>query len=386
VATLSAPLVRYCALYATLYAGFGVQSPFLPAMFRAHGLSAEQIGLVLGIGTAVRLLSGLFANSLADRLDALRPILAVCAGGAALAALGYLPAYCFWALLAAALVQAALLAPLTTLADALALGASTPRPEAAGEGFEYGWVRGVGSASFIAGLIASGQAVVAFGIAVIVWLNAALLAGAAVAALAIPKRRARASVHGAAQVSPWALLRLRRFRQVLIVAALVLGSHAMHDSFAIILWTTNGMSAGTAGLIWSESVAAEVLMFFLIGPGIVDHLGPSRTMALCALTGVLRWTVMALTAAPLAMALVEPLHGFTFALLHLACMRVIARIVPPALEATAQALYGTVAIGLATAVLTMLSGALYAHFGAAAFGLMAALCAFGLLIALFARD
>jgi len=86
------------------------------------------------------------------------------------------------------------------------------------------------------------------------------------------------------------------------------------------------------------------------------------------------------------MALVEPLHGFTFALLHLACMRELARIVPPELAATAQAFYGTVAIGLATAVLTIVSGALYARFGGAAFGVMAGLCAFGLLSALLARD
>jgi len=386
VVSVSAPLLRYCILYAALYAGFGVQSPFLPALFRAHGLSAEEIGLVLGIATAIRLLSGFSANALADRLNASRLILAACAGSAAMAALLYLPAYGFWALLAAALLQAALLAPLTTLADALALGASAARPQASGEGFEYGWVRGVGSAAFIAGLIASGQAVAAFGIAIIVWLNAGLLAGAAGAAFAVPQRRHPISVPRAVQASPWDLLRLRRFRQVLVIAALVLGSHAMHDSFAVIRWTTSGMSAGTAGLIWSESVAAEVLVFFLIGPRIIDRLGASRTLALSAAAGVLRWVVMALTAAPWAMALIEPLHGFTFALLHLACMRVLARIVPPGLEATAQALYGTVAIGLATAVLTVASGALYGRFGAAAFGIMAVLCVVGFVIAVLARD
>jgi MFS_1 like family len=38
---------------------------------------------------------------------------------------------------------------------------------------------------------------------------------------------------------------------------------------------------------------------------------------------------------------VEPLHGLTFALLHLACMAVIARTVPSRFAATAQAIYGT---------------------------------------------
>jgi MFS transporter, PPP family, 3-phenylpropionic acid transporter len=386
VVGFSATLVRYCILYGTLYAGFGVQSPFLPALFHAHGLRAEEIGLVLGLGTAIRLVAGPCANSRADRLDASRSILAACAAGAAVTALFYLPAYTFWALLAAALLQAALLAPLTTLTDALALGASTARDEAARGGFEYGWVRGTGSAAFIAGLIMSGQAVAAVGIASIVWLNAGLLVSAAMAGLAVPKHTRTIPATGGPQASPWDLLRLKRFRQILVIAALVLGSHAMHDSFAVIRWTTAGMSAKTAGLIWSESVAAEVLVFLLIGPRIIDRLGSSRALVLAAAAGMLRWVVMALTAAPLAMALVEPMHGFTFALLHLACMGVLAQIVPPRLAATAQALYGTVAIGLATAVLTVVSGALYARFGAGAFGMMAGLCALGMVSALLLRD
>jgi len=47
---------------------------------------------------------------------------------------------------------------------------------------------------------------------------------------------------------------------------------------------------------------------------------------------------------------------------------------PPGLKGTAQALYGTVGIGGATACLTLVSGALYARVGAHGFWVMAALC------------
>jgi PPP family 3-phenylpropionic acid transporter len=75
-------------------------------------------------------------------------------------------------------------------------------------------------------------------------------------------------------------------------------------------------------------------------------------LAVAALAGMLRWAVLAL---------VQPLHGLTFALLHLACM------VPPGLEGTAQALYGTVGIGVASAGLTLVSGVLYARVGVQGF-------------------
>ena len=47
------------------------------------------------------------------------------------------------------------------------------------------------------------------------------------------------------------------------------------------------------------------------------------------------------------MAAIQPLHGFTFALLHLASMRLLAEIVPPQLAATALTVYGTVGVGAA---------------------------------------
>jgi MFS transporter, PPP family, 3-phenylpropionic acid transporter len=55
-------------------------------------------------------------------------------------------------------------------------------------------------------------------------------------------------------------------------------------------------------------------------------------------------------------------------------MQLIVRIVPQQLAATAQAIYGTVGIGIATAGLMLLSGWLYARYGPTAFLAMSLLC------------
>jgi MFS transporter, PPP family, 3-phenylpropionic acid transporter len=47
------------------------------------------------------------------------------------------------------------------------------------------------------------------------------------------------------------------------------------------------------------------------------------------------------------------MHGLTFALLHLASMRVVVLVVPLRLAATAQSIYGTLCVELATALLTL---------------------------------
>jgi MFS transporter, PPP family, 3-phenylpropionic acid transporter len=373
----STPLTRFILLYGAMYAAFGVASPFLPAFVSARGVPPEQLGLMLGAGTAVRLLTAPLAGRLGDVLQALRVVLVVCTGLAGTVTLGYLAAHGVWSLLGVSLLQAAALAPITVLADALALGSASPPPRSGRRGFEYGWVRGTGSAAFIVGTLLSGQAVNAFGLDVIVGLQAVLLGAAVLTALLVPElsHTRPADTRRAPEGGVLMLLRLPRFRHLIVVAALILGSHAMHDTFAVIRWRAAGIGPATASVLWSEAVAAEVLVFFVLGPALVTRLTAAGAAALAALAGMLRWAVMAQTTAVLALALVQPLHGLTFALLHLACMHLIARTVPPGFEGTAQAIYGTVGIGAATAVLTLVSGALYARLGAQGFWIMATLCA-----------
>jgi PPP family 3-phenylpropionic acid transporter len=367
-------LPRFIILYAAMYAAYGVASPFLPAYVGERGLPPEELGMVLAAGTAVRLVSAPLAGRIGDLLQALRIVLVVCTALAAAVTLGYLPARGFWVFLALTLLHAAALAPMTVLADALALGSASR------ERFEYGWVRGTGSAAFIVGTLLSGQAVGAYGLEAIIWSQALLLAMAALAGFFVPElvHDRTAPVARAPAGGVIALLRIPAFRTLVFVAALILGSHAMHDAFAMIRWRAAGVSPATASLLWSESVAAEVLVFFAIGPALVARLTPAGAIALAALAGVLRWTVMAQTSDVIALALVQPLHGITFALLHLACMRLIARTVPDGLEGTAQALYATLGIGAATALITFLSGILYSGLGAQGFFVMAALCALAL--------
>jgi PPP family 3-phenylpropionic acid transporter len=373
----STALPRFILLYAAMYAAFGVASPFLPAFVSARGLSAEQLGLVLSAGTAVRLLTAPLAGRTGDLLQGLRVVLVVCTALAASVTLGYLPAHGFWPLLALSLWHAASLGPVTILADALALGAASPPPGSGRRGFEYGWVRGTGSAAFIVGTLLAGQAVSAWGLDVTVWWQALLLGAAAVAAVLVPELRHDRTQEAVRTPAGGVLLLLQlpRFRHLVLVAALILGSHAMHDAFAVIRWSAAGVSPATASVLWSESVAAEVLVFFIIGPTLVTWLTPAGALAVAAVAGMLRWTVMAQSTEVMALALVQPLHGITFALLHLACMRLLARTVPQGLEGTAQAIYGTVGIGAASALLTLVSGALYARMGAQGFWVMAALCA-----------
>jgi PPP family 3-phenylpropionic acid transporter len=391
ISSSRSPLYRFLGLYAALYAGFGAQSPYLPILLDNRHLSPETIALALAAGTAMRLTAAPAVARLADRLDAPRAILALSSAAAGLIGLGYLPAQGAWALIALGVVHTAALAPLPPLSDTLALGTAAPARSGGMPRwkFHYGWLRGCGSAAFVVGLVISGQAIGHFGIVVIVWLSTALLLAASPVALGVsrllPSGGHSRAAPGQARGS-LALLRLPLYRNMVLLAALILGSHAMHDSFAMIRWSRAGISPGTSGVLWSLSVAAEVVVFVVAGRPLLDRIGPVGAALLSAGAGVVRWAVMAETAWLPALALIEPLHGLTFALLHLTCMRLLAQCVPRHLEATALTIYGTVGIGVATVLLTLACGPIFERFGAHGFWAMAALCAAALPLAQTLRE
>jgi PPP family 3-phenylpropionic acid transporter len=368
--------LKFVAVYALLYAAFGVQSPFVPAILRERGLNPEEIGIVLAASTAIRVVAGPAVGHATDRLRIHALMLCGCSLIAAVAGLGYVNIQGFWRLLLVALTHAVMLAPIVPISDALATSAANETRQHAR--LEYGWLRASGSAAFIAGTAMAGWMTGESNLANVMWVSAVLLVTGGAAALWLPGIGAGLTKsigipRAAVSDFIW-LLRLAVFRRMLVVAALVEGSHALHDTFAVIRWRGAGTNLMTISALWSESVLSEILVFLMLGPRLLRLLAPGGACALAAGAGVVRWTVAAFTTSPLLLGAVQPLHGLTFALLHLACMRLIVGIVPSRLAATAQSIYGTLCIGSATALLTLVSGRLYGQMGGAAFLVMAALC------------
>lgn len=364
------------ALFVAMYAAFGVASPFWPRFFEMRGVSAQQIGLLLGCGTLAKLVSGPLLGRLADASNRPVLILATSTFLASTFAVLLILSGDFGLLLLLYILQAAALAPVTSIADAFALG-SAPKGS-----FEYGRLRGVASGAFVVGTLAIGYIVgqtnidaVAYGQAVLLLLAAAL---ASLIRWDAPAYQSGQVV--TAQVGVAELLCIPQFRRVVLLAALVYGSHAVHDAFAVIRWNSSGLEPALTAVLWSEAVAAEVVVFVFIGPLLIHRLGTHGAAALAAMMGVIRWVVMGSTTDAFAVAVVQPLHGFTFALTHLACMRVIGNVVPAGLSSTAQALYAFGG-GLASVVLAVGAGPIFAAYGGGAFLPMALLCAIAVPIA-----
>ena len=366
------------ALFVALYGAYGVQSPFLSPFLASRGASPSEIGAILAIASLARIVAGPTIGYLADRWSARKSVLVLGAVATGSISFAYLAAYGAWPLLLVVLPQALAVAALAPVADAVGVAASKKG------GFPYGWLRGAGSAAFVAGTLAAGQLVAGQGLGAAMALGGALFLVMGLVALALPRTEGAASAPIVADDAK-RLLADPRFLLLLAVAALITGSHAVNETFAVIRWGEAGLSPQVSAALWSVAVGAEVLVFLVIGPPLLARLGPGRSLILAALAGGLRWTLMATTTAVPILLLAQSLHGLTFAFLHLACMRVIGEIVPDDIAATAQTLYGPCALGIANAALTLAAGHLYGWYGAGAYWPMVALCGVAGMLALGMR-
>ncbi|WP_421990730.1 MFS transporter [Roseococcus sp.] len=367
------PPRSFALIYGAQFLGIGAMTPFLPAILAEGGLTAGQVGGVMAAGSVMKLMAAPAGGRIADGAGDVRVILAIAAVVAAAAAMGFGLVAGLALLLAVQVVHAIAVAPVVPLTDALAVGAVR------NHGFDYARVRASGSITYIIGAVLAGQAVALGGPRMAAWILAAALIATAGLALRLPDgRRPGAKAKG----SLWAPLREPGFVRILVITALIQGSHALYYAFSTIHWQRAGLGTGLIGALWGFAVVSEVLLF-LYGRGFVLRLGVRGLVMLAAAAGVLRWCVFAVTTEPTVLLPVQILHGATFGAMHLATMQALLGL-PATVGARAQTLVAS-AVSATSGALMWGSGLLYAATGGHAFFAMAGLCALGFALGLGIR-
>ena len=343
---------RVGAVLAAFFAAGAVMSAFLPLWLADRALTPEQIGLVLGAGSLLRVVGVPGGGWLADHLGRRRVLLAAAAlaGCAALVLPGLHGVGALLVAVSLLGVAASVLSPLT---DAVTLALA-----AVGR-LDYGRTRAWGSISYMLATAGAGALLGWLGSSVVPLLLAAGYGAAAVLATWLPDVAMAPHHHSAA---PWWN---RSFRLALVATALIQGSHGAYYSFAPLLWRAAGISDTVIGLLIAEGILAEIALF-LWGRRVVARLGPPGLTALAALACLVRWTATAFTTDVAALAVVQLLHGVTFAFQHLSAMGVLAR-VAPGRAGTAQSVLSAVGFSLSSAVVVWATGRLYAPLGAYVF-------------------
>ena len=363
------PATRFSWLFATQFFALGAAMPFLPAAIAQGGLAPEWVGLVLAMGTAVRLAAGLASARWAEMVGT-RSVLVVGSIVAGLTLPGLALVEGVSLLLMVQLVHGVAVAPIVPLSDAAAVAEMRRRP------FDYGQVRAWGSVAFIVAAVIAGQAVSWGGPLAALCLAGLALMGTGLVARGVAPAFSRREANSP---SLWAPLRIPGFPRLLLSSALIQSSHAVYYGFSTLHWRAAGLSPSLIGALWAFGVLAEVLLFFF-GRRAADRLGSRGLAMLAAGCGILRWSITAATDDVPTLFATQALHAGTFGAMHLAAIRAMASL-PASLGAHAQSLHSALGVGLASGLMMLVAGPLYASLAGHAFLVMAGVCALGLLVA-----
>ena len=368
---------RLSLLYAATFLTMGVQIPFLPVWLGARGLGDHEIAFILSAPQFLRVVATPLFAQWADRrgdfVGLLVASLVVMTGLGAL--LGFLSGFApiFVAVTLFTCAQGVSM----PLNDALTFAVIRAR-----DNLEYGRIRKWGSAAYIAGNLAAGLLLGLTGVSIIPYsiAGAALLSVGAALYAAPLGALTHASTPQAPEGSNGRGLGL--LIPVIGAAALIQCSHSLVNTFGSLHWAREGYSSAFIGAAWAIGVVGETTFFALAGRWIA---GPQRAIGLLALgglTALLRWLVMTSDPGAFLLALAQAAHGFSFAATHMGSMLLIFELAPHAMRARAQG-WLTAAIAGASAIVVALCGPLYAELGEAAYLVMAAIAAAGVVLAFF---
>nr|AAK71640.1 major facilitator superfamily permease BdhT [Aeromonas hydrophila] len=358
------PAFSWLALFfGAFYFVYGAYLPFWSLWLEGIGVSAEQIGLLLGAGMAIRFRRHLLIMGRIKGAGHLLPITRLLCLLSLLAFLGFYVSHSLWWLVAA------------DPGGELHL----PDPDARWERrvptrmvvqthFDYGKVRLCGSFAFIVASTLVGALVGNFGSE---WVLHTMVAGLLLMLLlsVLPLNPAPQELQGErARASLRDTLKSASVRRFLLITALLQGSHAAYYGFSAIYWKAEGYSGTVIGYLWALGVVAEI-SHVAADKRFLQRLN-AQTLFLVGAGCVVRWSLLGASSELWVLVLGQLLHAVTFCVSHLGAIRFMTRQLPAEQMIPTQGLYAALGLGMMVAALMTICGVLFEPVGGGIFFLM----------------
>lgn len=342
------PYWRLSAYYFFYFAFVGAFSPYFTLYLQALSFSATDIAILMSLMQVMRVLAPNLWGWLAEHLGVRLPIVRV----SALASLAGFSVFFLTEDFTGVFIGMALMAFFWSAA--LPLVESVTFVHLGAQGHRYGSIRVWGSIGFIGAVLGLGHLLDHFAIDVVLWFTASVLAGIFLCALAVPDARTSASQSGAASLGE--TLRRADVRALFGACFLMSAAHGAFYVFYSILLVDHGYEKSTVGLLWSVGVLAEIGVF-LIMPMLMRHLSLRTILLFAFACAVFRFATIGWGVGSLGLlVLAQILHGATFGAYHAAAIAAVNNWFPGRLQATGQALYGSVSFGAGGMLGGLISG------------------------------
>ncbi|MBL4814498.1 MAG: MFS transporter [Shewanella sp.] len=362
------------ACYFFFFAILGVMVPYLGVFFENRGFNAQEIGFLLAILMATRIIAPNVWAMVADRTGMRAQLVK---WGAAAAAVSYLTffydgsfTYLAISLCVYTFFWNAILAQLEVI-TLETLGENTSR---------YGAIRSFGSLGYLVFVVGVGFGISLWGTEILPYVGMVLFIGLLLSALPLPSDRAVVKRKGD---TPKLALD-KGIVWFLISAILLQMSAGPFYGFFVLYLKQAGYTEAVAGIYVAVGVLAEILMF-MIAPKLLGRFGVKRLLVVSlGFTGI-RWLLMAyLVDSVIWLGLSQLLHAFTFGLVHAASIQFVHSRFDASHRSKGQALYASLSFGVGGALGTWLCGMIWGDgSGAYLAWIGAAICAFLAMLAAY---
>ena len=371
------PEWRFSFYYAALFASIGSIGPFFAVWLDSQGIDAKTIGIIVAAPSIAMLFTTVRLGRWADQLGSRRTAIIVGNALVLLAQLVFFWPQSPWVILVVWMFCGIIMYAKVPITDAAALSLTERR------GTDFARLRVFGSIGFVIALILSGLVYDRLGMMAFVPI---LLLGNILRlwlSIELPISGRRHVTNEIRDADDGAGVQSRDFYRLgivltIIASGVIHSSHAVFNTFGILLWTQHGFSESMASLLVGIGVVAEILLMWRF-KSLTKNLSARSCLVIAAICGIVRWSLLAMAPPLWLMIVAQMLHAVTFGLTFLATASFIARRVGEDNAARGQALSATVMTAL-MAIMVYLSGHYFDLLQMQLYWIMAAMCVFSMVL------
>ncbi len=371
---------RLASFYFFYFALLGAWLPFWPLYLQDLGFGPEEIGYLVGIMMATKIIAPNIWGWLADKTGKRMAIVRL---GALIALLLFFALFVkpdnFWWL-------AFVIAGFSFFWNAiLAQFEVTTLSHLEGQYQRYSQIRVWGSIGFIIAVALLGFFFDYFSVSWLPWFIIVLLAGIWLSSL-IVQEKDKLPANGLHRKSLRSVLKQPRVIAFLVTCFLLQVSHGPYYTFFSVYMEGHGYSRAITGLLWSIGVIAEVVVFIVMHR-LLARFSLYQIMLASLILSVVRWLLIGFYVDSLPVLIVaQCLHAATFGSYHAFAVEMVRRAFSGGLEGQGMALYSGLSFGAGGAVGAVLSGWLWEHYSELSFLLAALVCLLAVAVSLSIKD
>ncbi|MFA5626761.1 MAG: MFS transporter [Thiohalomonadaceae bacterium] len=365
---------RFSSFYFFHFASLGVLVPYWSLYLKHQGFSAVEIGELMALLMATKIISPNIWGWIADRTGRR---LAVVRSGAALGMLAFIAVFFisgYWAM------------TVVMVLFSFFWNAVLPQFEAntlhylGEQHHRYSSIRLWGSIGFIIAVAGLGQLLDVYDVSIVPLVMLILFFGILLASMLAPRQDMIQS--SLAEQSMLSVLRKPQVLALLAVCFLIQASHGPYYTFYTLYMEGHGYTLSAIGQLWALGVVAEVGVFLLM-PRLVKFYPLQQLLLASLLLTTLRWLLIAYFPQFLPVVLfAQILHAASFGMYHATAIALIHSYFNGRLQGRGQAIYASISFGAGGALGSYYSGVVWEKMNTASiFAIAAGLSAVGSLIA-----